>query len=662
MPLNTTSAKELSDVEERMRSIVDHVADAIISIDASGTITTFNKAAERLFGYSAGEAVGRNVKCLMPQPYQAEHDEYIANYLRTGQAKIIGGSGREVRGLRKDGTEFPMELAISEFQLGEQRHFTGIVRDITARKQAEEAQREAQERMRSVVDHVVDGIVTIDDRGGIESFNPAAEKLFGYRREEVLGQNVKMLMPAPYQEQHDDYLRNYLSSGQPRIIGIGREVVGRRRDGSTFPMELAVSEFRIGALRYFTGIVRDITERKELERELRERLKELAEADRQKNEFLAMLGHELRNPLAPMRNALHVLKMPAASASMAQQARDIMDRQLQHLVRLVDDLLDVSRIVRGKVQLQKEVIDLREPARRAAETALPVIDARGHELTLQLPASAVWVEGDLVRLAQVIANLLTNAAKYTERAGSIVLAVREEEQAAVVRVRDTGIGLTPELLPRIFDLFVQGDRTLERSQGGLGIGLTLVRRLVELHEGTVEGYSEGSGRGSEFVVHLPLAPAPARAAAVEAGPAEPRGAASRVLVVDDNVDACESIAMILRACGYEVRCLHDGPSVLPTALNWRPDVIVLDIGLPGMSGLEVAVQLRQHAQFKRTPLAALTGYGQEEDQRRSAQAGFNLHLTKPVDPLALHESLAGMISAHGGRTARARRRFEGSAP
>jgi PAS domain S-box-containing protein len=646
---------ELSNAEERMRSIVDHVVDGIISIDERGTIHTFNKAAERLFGYSAAEVVGGNVKVLMPQPYEGEHDEYLSNYMGTGHAKIIG-SGREVVGRRKDGTVFPMDLAISEFKFGEQRHFTGIVRDITERKRAEEARREAEERMRSVVDHVVDGIVTIDDRGRIESFNPAAEKLFGYSREEVTGRNVKILMPAPYEEQHDQYLSNYLSSGQAKIIGIGREVVGRRKDTSTFPMDLAVSEFQIGEKRYFTGIVRDITERKQLEHELRERLSELARADEQKNEFLAMLGHELRNPLAPMRNALHILKMPTASSTMTEQARNIIDRQLQNLVRLVDDLLDVSRIVRGKVQLQKEVIDLREPVRRATETALPVIDARGHQLSLHLSAAAIWVEGDLMRLSQVIANLLTNAAKYTDHAGSIVVSAEQVGSTGVVRVRDTGIGVPPELLPRIFDLFVQGDRTLERSQGGLGIGLTLVRRLVELHDGKVDAVSAGAGKGSEFVVTLPLAAAPAAMSerGLGVGDFEPRGSASRVLVVDDNVDACESVAMILRACGFDVRCLHDGPSVLSTALRWHPDVIVLDIGLPGMSGLEVATQLRQHEEFERTPLAALTGYGQEEDQRRSAQAGFNLHLTKPIDPLALYEYLSGLIMTRSGSGARPR--------
>jgi PAS domain S-box-containing protein len=266
---------ELTQAEERVRSVVNHVVDGIISIDEQGTVTTFNPAAERIFGYVAAEIIGQNVKLLMPDPYHSEHDGYIANYLRTGQAKIIG-IGREVVGRRKDGSTFPMELAISVFRLGGSRHFTGIVRDITERKRLEqelrqrvEALAEAEERMRSVVDHVVDGIITIDEQGMIENYNPAAERIFGYGRTEVTGRNVKMLMPEPYSSQHDGYIGNYLRTGQARIIGIGREVVGRRKDGSTFPMELAISVFRLEERRYFTGIVRDITERKRAEEELR---------------------------------------------------------------------------------------------------------------------------------------------------------------------------------------------------------------------------------------------------------------------------------------------------------------------------------------------------------------------------------------------------------
>ena len=631
---------ERAPLEERLRSVIDHIVDGIISIDARGIITTFNPAAERIFGYTAGETIGRNVKLLMPEAYRREHDGYIANYLRTGEAKIIG-IGREVVGQRKDGSTFPMELAISEFRLGEGRYFTGIVRDITERKRAEQELREAAERMRSVVDHVIDGIITIDERGHIQSYNPAAESIFGYPPGALIGQNVKVLMPEPYHGEHDRYIENYLRTGERKIIGIGREVIGRRSDSSTFPMELAVSEFRVGGRRYFTGIVRDITQRRKLEDQLRQRLADLAQADRQKNEFLAMLGHELRNPLGPMRNALYLMKMGRSDAGTVAEAQELIERQLQHLVRLVDDLLDVSRIIRGKIDLRRERIELAQVIRRAVETAQPVIDANGHVLDISLPRHPMFVMGDLIRLAQVVANLLNNAAKYTTKPGRIALALAREQGEALVTVRDEGEGIPPELLGRVFDLFVQGDHTLARSHGGLGIGLTLVQRLVEMHNGKVSVSSAGRGQGTEFTVRLPLLPESVEEPARSAGAGAPsHGTSRRVLVVDDNVDAANSIAKILGLFGHDVRCAYDGLSALAQAETVRPDVIVLDIGLPGMDGYEVARRLRA-GKFARTPLIALTGYGQDEDRARSRDAGFDYHLTKPVDPEVLH----GIVTA-----------------
>jgi PAS domain S-box-containing protein len=633
--------------EDRMRSVIDHVLDGIISIDAAGTITTFNPAAERIFGYSAEEVIGHNVKMLMPDPYKREHDSYIGNYLRTGQAKIIG-TGREVTGQRKDGRTFPMELAISEFSFGDGRYFTGIVRDVTERKRAEEERkraeeelREAEERMRSVVDHVVDGIITIDERGNIQSYNPAAENIFGYTRNQVLGQNVKMLMPEPYHGEHDGYISNYLNTGKPKIIGIGREVLGKRRDGTVFPMELAVSAFHIGQRRYFTGIVRDITERKRLEDQLRQRVADLAEADRQKNDFLAMLSHELRNPLGPMRNALYIMKMAHSDPGVIGEAQGMIERQLQQLVRLVDDLLDVSRIIRGKIDLRKERVDLAQVIRRAVETAQPVIDANGHELDVVVPQQPIWVMGDLIRLAQVLANLLTNAAKYTTKPGRIAVMLTQQGGDAVIAVKDQGEGIPPELLPRVFELFVQGDHTLARSQGGLGIGLTLVRRLIEMHNGQVAASSGGTGLGSEFTVRLPMLPENIQAseASQALARASRKGASKRVLVVDDNVDAANSIAKILRLFGHDVRCVYDGPSALSEAQTYQPEVFVLDIGLPGMDGYQLAKRLRANDAFKRAPLIAVTGYGQDDDRARSREAGFNYHLTKPVDPEVLHDIL-----------------------
>jgi CheY-like chemotaxis protein/two-component sensor histidine kinase len=357
-----------------------------------------------------------------------------------------------------------------------------------------------------------------------------------------------------------------------------------------------------------------------------------------------MLAHELRNPLAPVRNALHILKMPGAGVADSRQARDMMERQVQHLVRLVDDLLDVSRIMRGKIELRKEPVDLAAVVGRAVETAQPALDAAGHELSITLPARPVLLEADLVRLAQVLSNLLVNACKYTEPAGRIwLMAGRDGPDAVLVRVRDTGIGIAPDLLPHVFDLFVQADRSLARSQGGLGIGLTLVRRLVEMHGGTVTACSPGPGRGSEFVVRLPALP--------EGGVDDGRGTPSedvrrsgprrRVLVVDDNVDAAESAAMLLRIWGHEVRTVHDGSSVLGVVRDFRPDVVLLDIGLPGMDGYEVARRLRGEPSLAGLVLAAMTGYGQDEDRRKSREAGFDVHLTKPLNP----DTLEAFISS-----------------
>jgi signal transduction histidine kinase/DNA-binding response OmpR family regulator len=373
--------------------------------------------------------------------------------------------------------------------------------------------------------------------------------------------------------------------------------------------------------------------------------RDLQEADRRKDEFLAMLAHELRNPLAPLRNALQILRLPEVGAAEAERALAMMDRQVQHLVRMVDDLLDVSRLLRGKVRLRLEPVSLGEALARAVETAQPVIDARGHQLTVELPEEPVYLEGDLVRLAQVFANLLHNAAKYSEKAGPIAVSAAREGEWAVVRVRDQGVGIEAGLLPRVFDLFVQADASAARSQGGLGIGLTLVKRLVEMHGGAVSAWSAGPGRGAEFTVRLPALAASACGPAGREECERPTNgtgaegrAARRVLVVDDNVDAAESLALVLRAAGHRVWTAHSGPAALQAAPEVRPEAVVLDIGLPGMDGYEVARRLRGEASGPL--LVALTGYGQDDDRRRSREAGFHHHLVKPVDPEELERLLA----------------------
>jgi CheY-like chemotaxis protein len=368
---------------------------------------------------------------------------------------------------------------------------------------------------------------------------------------------------------------------------------------------------------------------------------ELRERDHRKDEFLATLAHELRNPLAPIRNSLEVLKMPRVDAATAQQTRDMMERQVHHLVRLVDDLLDVSRVMKGKIDLRREQVELATVVARAVETAKPLMEVQGHQLTISLPDEPLALNADLVRLAQVVGNLLTNAAKYTEANGHIRLAAERRGDVAVLSVRDNGIGIAPDMLPHVFDLFVQADYASTKAQGGLGIGLTLVRNLVELHGGSVEAHSAGLGKGSEFIVKLPLtSPSSAHFSREAHLDHVPPSSGRRLLVVDDNRDAAVSLSMLLRLQGHEVRVAHDGPTALKTAASFRPEMMFLDIGMPGMDGFEVARRVRTTPGLEATVLTALTGWGQKEDRRRTAEAGFNHHLVKPPDP----EALAGVLA------------------
>jgi signal transduction histidine kinase len=366
---------------------------------------------------------------------------------------------------------------------------------------------------------------------------------------------------------------------------------------------------------------------------------DLAEADRRKDEFLAMLGHELRNPLAPIVNALHVMRLREGDNSADQSMRDLVERQVRHLSRLVDDLLDVSRITRGKIQLRTERLELAPVVQRAVESSRPLIEERRHQLSVSVPEASIWLDADPTRLEQILSNLLTNAAKYTEEGGRVWIKAEHQDHEVVIRVRDTGIGISQEILPRVFDLFIQAERSLDRAQGGLGIGLTLVRQLVELHGGQVEACSAGPGKGSEFIVHLPLA----HACEADGPPSEVVDvrvkAPRRVLIVDDNRDVAESMAVLLGMDGHHVEVAHNGEEALAAVDALRPEVILLDIGLPGLDGYEVARRLRKAEGGKQLLLVALTGYGQDQDRERCHASGFDLHLVKPVDPQILREMI-----------------------
>jgi PAS domain S-box-containing protein len=553
------------------------------------------------------------------------------------ELKIAAGQGRfEEEGwrIRKDGTRFWADVVITALRSPQGRltGFLKITRDLTERRRHEETLRESEERFRLLVNSVKEyAIFMLDADGCVASWNLGAERIIGYTAAEIIGRSVACLYPAEAAErgapQRD--LATVVAHG-------GMEINGRRvrKDGTRFWANVVICSVHDldGKLRGFAQVTRDLTERKQF--------KELEESQQRTHEFLAMLSHELRNPLAPLKTSVDIMRLREMSDPVLIRARDVIDRQVQHLTHIIDELLDVSRITSGRIRLTSETLDLQGVVLRAVEAARPLFDSKGHTLEIEAPASHVWVRGDLTRLTQVFVNLLNNAAKYTPDRGRIEVSIRSTDKSAAVHIRDNGIGIAAELLPRMFDLFTQGDRPLDRTDGGLGVGLALVHRLVSLHGGVVKAFSEGIGRGSELVVTLPqYCQEISMPVASDPPPPEPQQKRRRLMVIDDNKDAAESMSMLFELWGHEVICAYDGRGALETAAKYRPDAVFLDIGLPGMDGYEIAERLRELPESARTVLVAITGYGQDEDRRRSREAGIDHHLVKPVSPETLHKLL-----------------------
>jgi PAS domain S-box-containing protein len=478
-------------------------------------------------------------------------------------------------------------------------------------------------------------ILMVDPAGKVASWNVGAERILGYREEEIVGQSFACIFTP--EDRQDRAPEQEVAEARAEEHGWDdRWLV--RKDGSRFWASglLTPLQDEDGTLRGFVKVLRDNTERKELEDELRRRAHELLEADRRKNVFIAMLSHELRNPLAPILNSLHVLRQNKTDDPAVTQSRDMIERQIAHMKQLVDDLMDVARVTSGKIQLRTERVQVGDIVVRAIENVGPKVSERQHTLTTVLAPEPIWLEADPIRLEQVLTNLLTNAAKYTEPGGQIWLNTQRVDDEAEIRVKDDGIGIDGRLLPRIFDLFTQADVSDDRSQGGLGIGLTLTRTLVDLHGGTIVAQSEGLGKGSEFVVRLPIAGEPATEETRGAGErSDSQGHRSlRVLVVDDNVDAARSLALFLKRSGHEAEIAHEGTAALKAAETYQPDVVVLDIGLPGMNGYEVARSMRGKSA---ATLVALSGYTKEEDAQGTV---FDHYLVKPMNPDDLMKLLA----------------------
>ncbi|HYE33894.1 PAS domain S-box protein [Methylocaldum sp.] len=507
------------------------------------------------------------------------------------------------------------------------------------RRQTEEALRESEMRARRLVEANVIGVLEgVEDQ--IRNANQIFLDMMGYSREDLAAGKLRWPeMTPPEYRLLDEAARDQLLN-HGAVTPFEKEFI--RKDGARVPILLCATVLERSPFTWIAFVV-NLSERKRLEDSLRRRAVELAEADRRKDEFLAMLAHELRNPLAPIRNAVHILHRQTPPLPECHRPLEMIERQTQHLARLVDDLLDVSRVTRGKINLQKQSVDLVALATRVVENHRPIASTHQHTVTSTLPPCPLAIEGDEVRLTQVLDNLLNNAIKYTPDGGHIWVTVEDRNGEALVSVRDNGIGIAQDDLPGIFDLFAQVNPGIDRARGGLGIGLSLVKRLVDMHGGHVEARSEGTEKGSEFIIHLPLLSRKTEPPSFSRGvlPTSEARAALRVLVVDDNYDAAESMALLVNLWGHETHVVHDGHAAVDACRTYKPDVVLLDLGLPGMSGYEVAQRLRKDYGDSMM-LFALTGYGQAEDRARTAATGFNYHLVKPIDPDPLKALLASL--------------------
>jgi PAS domain S-box-containing protein len=686
-------------------AIAHYVAEGIYTVDSQGRITFLNPAAETMLGWTQAELIERPAHEAIH--FQDAHGAPIParacrllEVLRTRDTLL----DHEDVFTRKDGTRFPVVCSsaavynnghidgavvafhdITERQVVERRHAArlAVTQALAESATVSEATQRILAALGESLDYGVGAFWQVDREAHLlrragcwHKATSAFPRFEAISRESAFALGIG-LPGRIWASRRPAWIRDVTRDNNfPRLataaleglhgafgfpVLLGQEVLGvveffckhvREPDPELLEIMGTVGS-QIGQ---FMARQAEEAERKRLQEALGQRATQLAEADRHKDEFLAMLAHELRTPLAPMRNALQILRLREMPDPIMRQARDIIDRQVRHMSRLVEDLLDVSRISRGKVRLRREHVELRKVVDLAVETTRPQIDKRQHQLTVLLPPEPLWLEADPVRVEQILANLLDNAAKYMDPGGRIWLTAERGQRApgapaeVWLRVRDTGIGITPEMRARIFDLFAQVDKSLDRAQGGLGIGLTLVRLLVQMHGGSIEVHSDGPGKGSEFTVRLPLdtrpTPAPAPARPATQAPAQPPQA-HRVLVVDDNKDGAESLALMLRLWGHQASLAFDGPGALTAVETYRPEAVFLDIGLPGMDGYQVAKCLRQRRGFDGMVLVALTGYGQDEDRRRSSEAGFNYHLVKPVDLDALETILQTLPAGNG---------------
>ena len=619
-------------LEDPYRQLVESTRDyAIFLLDHGGHVLTWNAGAERIKGYTASEILGHHFSRFYTEDAVArrwpEHELAVA----ATQGRFEDEGWR----LRKDGSRFWANVVLTALRDpgGEVRGFSKITRDLSERRRAEESLRHSEERFRLLVEAVKDyAIFMLDPDGRVASWNAGAERIKGYAAHEIIGKHFSVFYPEEARRKKWPEQELSLAREHGRFEDEGPRL---RKDGTTFWANVVIAAVfgRDGTLRGFAKVTRDLTDQR--------RVEALEDASRKTNEFLAMLAHELRNPLAPMANALKLLARAPTSDPTELWVREVLERQTGQMSRLVDDLLDVSRVTRAAMVLDRKPLDARKSLRNALDAARQWIEEGRHRLILEIADERLEVDGDEVRLNQVFQNLLHNAAKYTPQGGEIAVAARREGDEAVISVRDSGVGMAPELVESAFEIFKQGSQSLDRPHGGLGVGLTLVQRLVHLHGGSVQARSEGPGKGAEFIVRLPLRAEPAiiDAASLSREDGKHAGTPRRVLVVDDNQDAAHALRLLLETDGHDVMVAADGAAGLALAREHRPDVVLLDIGLPTLNGYEIATRIRADPALEGTVLVAVTGYGQMHDRARASASGFDHHLVKPVEFRALQELL-----------------------
>jgi PAS domain S-box-containing protein len=615
----------LNSSEVRYRRVFEAAHDGILLVDPdTRKITDANPFIAKLVGYSWDELVGKELWEIGLLRDEEESKEAFRTLQETGSIRYENMPLKA-----KDGQVHDVEFVSNVYKEGDADVIQCNIRDITERKRAADAVRTAEERFRLMVESVKDyAIFSTDPEGLINSWNTGAERVFGYTESEIIGLPIVTLftpedrasgqpeyeMKTAAEQGRGDDERWHLKKGGRRIYVSG--MMTPIRD-------------KAGRIQGFTKVARDITER--------------IEADRRKDEFLAMLAHELRNPLSSIGNAITLLKRPNASAEHIGWSKEVIDGQVKHLARIIDDLTDVSRISRGTFELRRARIDASAVINRAVDAVRPRIEQKKQQLTVSFMPGTLWCEADQTRLEQALSNLLVNATRYTEAGGHIWLTARHEGEHISFKVRDTGLGILPAKLPEMFELFAQGDRTMARSEGGLGVGLAIIKRIAEMHDGCVTAFSEGLGKGSEFTLTLPAIPQPKPVPADTRIAGQAQNRRSCILVVDDNVHTARGLARLLELSGHDIHTVHDGLDAIKEALAIRPEFILLDIGLPGMDGYQVARRLRAEG-LQTTVIIAITGYGQEEDCRRSREAGFNFHLVKPVDFDALESLIAQPVA------------------